>query len=189
MHGYALAQTILSGPDGLLPLVILCGLLHPLQHRVRPVAGSRRSAGGGQEAARGYGPDRPGTTIGLNSIELALIAELNLEQARAHDAVANDPDTRTETRLAAARAAGQWRVRASLLQRQAQRQSSQPMLSGYETMRDGLSVVYTGPERREWTRRTRTRRATAMPPGPERREPDAPGDRRRGDRRCPQLAL
>ena len=170
-----------------LPVLIFCGLLRPLRRSGGVLEQTRPDEHGSPPSEGG---DRPeGSAISLNSIELALIAELNLEQARAHDAVANDPDTRTETRLAAARAAGQWRVRASLLQRQAQRQSSQPMLSGYETMRDGLSVVYTGPERREWTRRTRTRRATAMPPGPERREPDAPGDRRRGDRRCPQLAL
>lgn len=187
MHG-ALAQTILSSPDGLLPLLILCGLLRALQHRVRPVSGPRWGAGGSQEEARSDGPVRHGTTISLNSIELALIAELNLEQARAHDAVANDPDTRTDIRLAAARAAGQWRVRASLLQRQAQLQSSQPMLSGYETMHNGLSVDYTGPERRARTRRKRTRRATAMHAGPGRRDPDSRGDRRRGDRRRPKLA-
>lgn len=194
MYGDALAQTILSVPGGpfvaCLPLLIFCGLLRPVQRGVRLVEEGRLAGRGshGPPSRSDATGRRVGSAISLNSIELALIAELNREQARDHDAVANDPRTRPEKRLAAARAASQWRARASVFQVQAQRQSAQPIVPDYQTMDDGLGVVYAGPERRQRTRRTRKRRATAAPRGLERHNRQAIGNRRRGDRRRSELA-
>ena len=57
--------------------------------------------------------------MSLNSIELGLIAELNLEMARANEAVAEDATELPETRRVASEAANAWRERARLFQLQA----------------------------------------------------------------------
>jgi hypothetical protein len=181
---------LVSGAGGALvaclPIVIFCGLLRPLRRSWGSLAPTRRAEHKPPPSERG---DRlEGSAISLNSIELALIAELNLEQARGHEAVANDPETRPERRRAAAQAASEWRARASLFQLQAQRQSAQPLVPGGDAVHRGLGFVYAGPERRQRTRRTWTRRAAAVPRWRERRNGHAAGDRRRGDRRRPELA-
>lgn len=190
MPGHALAQMFLSGAGvaflACLPVLIFCGLLRPLRRSGGVLEQTRPDEHGSPPSDGG---DRPeGSAISLNSIELALIAELNLEQARGYEAVANDPETRPETRLASAQAASQWRARASLFQLQAQRQSAQPLVPAHPAAHDGLSIVYAGPERRKATRRTQTRRAAAAARALERRNRPAIGDRRRRDRRGPELA-
>jgi hypothetical protein len=118
----------------------------------------------------------------LNAIELALIAELSLEQARAHDEVANDPVVAPETRARAAQAAAAWRERGRSFQWQAQQLTAQPITP------DGLSPspIYTGPERRRGMRRTQTRRtdSAAESGSGGHRDRRFGSDRRQSDRRA-----
>ncbi len=189
MDGQVLGQMIVSGVGGALvaclPVLIFCGLLRPLRRGGGALELMRRPEHKPPPSGAG---DRPaGPTLSLNAIELALIAELNLEQARGHEAVAHNPETCPEKRRAAAEAARQWRARASLFQLQAQRQSTQPIVPAHESTHRGLGFVYAGQERRKRSRRTWTRRAMAVSRGLERRNRHAVGDRRRGDRRRREL--
>ncbi len=193
MHAHVLTQTLLSGSGGTwlacLPLLVFCGLLRPMVRCARLFEESRRAAGWSREPRRSEDRDRPGESeVRLTPIELALVAELNLEQARAHDEVANDPDRTPETRLAAARAASEWRTRASLFQQQAQRQSAEPIAPLHPASHARSGVRYAGPERRRHTRRRQSARVMAASGELERRDRRDAGDRRRGDRRRPQLA-
>jgi hypothetical protein len=135
-------------------------------------------------------PDPTLAALNLKPIELALIAELSLEMARAHDEVASDASRRLDVRRTARKDAAGLRERARLFQLEAQR------LSAYPTVDDERSAVerdspYTGPERRTQDRRVRPRRAGESVPiaaqgGLERR---MTRDRRRADRRREDLAL
>lgn len=119
----------------------------------------------------------------LNAIEMAAIAELDLEMARAYDEVSMDPSQTPETRRKAGDLAARWRERARLCRLEAQRLSSQPLLPA------NAAHAYTGPERRKQERRRGDRRTTGLN-GPGHAAVTAFGrdrrinpDRRRGDRR------
>jgi hypothetical protein len=127
--------------------------------------------------------------VRLNAVELGLVSELSLEMAQAEEAVANDPAQRPETRMVASELATAWRARAARFQLEAQRLGANPLIPG-EPLVYATSPVYTGPERRKQTRRTRTRRTGPTPAcdglvgGDRRIRPD----RRQRDRRRPELA-
>jgi hypothetical protein len=211
MPGHALGHAIvaaagLASPRALvagLPLLVFCGLLRPLETRARALAESRRTARGQdaegvtQARRRSVHPEPPpnavadpagASTIGLNSIELALLAELSLEMAHAQDAVANDATQPPEVRRIASRVASAWRERARRFQLQAQRQGTDPIVP------DGRSIhapapSYSGPERRKQTRRTQTRRTgPAASDGIDCLDRRVGPDRRERDRRGRQLA-
>jgi hypothetical protein len=202
MHGHALAQTIVSagGPASLRALaacsvlVVLCGLLRPLEARWTARLSDEES---GSEARRSSvrsdppadaGADRAGASAtGLNSIELALIAELSLEMALAHEAVANDAAQPPEARRVASEVATGWRERARRFQLQAQRQATDPIVPDVRSIHPP-APAYTGPERREKTRRTQTRRGPAASYGVDRFDRRSGPDRRQRDRRRPELA-
>ncbi|HUJ34699.1 MAG TPA: hypothetical protein VLW51_05775 [Solirubrobacteraceae bacterium] len=125
--------------------------------------------------------------MSLNAIELALIAEHSLEMARANEAVANDAATGLETRRRASEVAAAWRRRAESFKLQAQRRCAHPIVPGEQP----LSHVraYAGPERRQRMRRTQTRRTDpAWAAADEDRDRRAGPERRRHDRRRPELA-
>jgi hypothetical protein len=176
MHAYGLAQTIVLGRGAAgfmacFALLAFCGLLRPLQRRGRvrlPPRGTRPK-------------NAPNPTVKLNAIELGLLAELSLEQARAHEELVDDPTVRPETRRKAAAVATAWRERAQVFQAHARRQSAAPIIPG--------DPAYTGPERRNTMRRCETRRTG---PGTSARRPSGDRrslpDRRQDERRRPALA-
>lgn len=189
MSADALAQTVFSDGGAAFAacfvLLVFSGLLRPLRRSIPTIA----SGPGPAKPPPDLTPDRVGTwPISLSSIELALIAELSLEQAREHETVASDASRRHESRQAASAAAAAWRERARILQLEAARRSGQPMLPGWPAA--AMASTYTGPERRRHSRRSETRRGRPVAPT------DAPGspdrrtgpERRRHDRRRPQLA-
>jgi hypothetical protein len=235
MHVDALVQMIVSAaghgsPPALVPglvLLVFCGLLRPLEPRVRAFAASRRTAGGGgyggasevrgraahESGARGRGvrsdrqpdarADRVGTSaIDLNSIELALLAELSLEMALGEDAVANDVARSPQTRRVASELAAAWRERSRRFQLQAQRQGMDPIVPELQPERRGTDPIaadlrlisgpapsYRGPERRKRMRRTQTRRTSSTAPdGIDRLDRRTGRDRRQHDRRRRELA-
>ena len=164
---------------------MVCGFLRPLHRQARALVCTSRSSYAGVEPPRDASPDPPAAPpAGLNSIELALIAEYNLEMARANEAVADDATKRLETRRRASDAATAWRHRAQLFQVEAMRQSAQPILPG-EPAR-----AYAGPERRRQMRRSQTRRADPASgrAGRGRGDRRAGPERRTRDRRRPELA-
>jgi hypothetical protein len=128
--------------------------------------------------------------VELSSIELAVLAELNLEMARGYDEVVEDAAERLETGRIARALAAERRERARLLHNEARRVAAQA------TSRDPGSTpprrsVYIGPERRKRARRTHERRSDAPPAtahlgGSDRRTIP---DRRGRERRQPQLRL
>lgn len=176
MHAYGLAQTILlsrgaAGFTACFALLAFCGLLRPLQRRDR------------LEPPRDARPgNAPAPTVKLNAIELALLAELSLEQARAHEEMVDDPAVQPETRRKAARVATAWRERAKVFQAQARLQAAAPFVPN--------AHGYTGPERRRTMRRREARR-TGPGTSTMRQRGDRRGlpDRRRDDRRRGELAL
>jgi hypothetical protein len=103
----------------------------------------------------------PGASMGgihLTSLELALVAQFNLEMAEAYDEVAEDPQVSLDTRRRARAAAYHRRDRARLLQAEAQRLRAYPTsVGGHSTEKQ---PPYAGPERRERERRMRDRRAS-----------------------------
>ena len=130
--------------------------------------------------------DRPeALAISLNAIELALIAELNRERARDHDAVANDTARLPEVRQAAAESATAWRARARLFELEAGRRSGHPLVAGESS--PVVDFSYTGPERRRHMRRRQTRRSDGQAAS-ERFDQRTELERRRQDRRRPELA-
>jgi hypothetical protein len=193
MYGYALVQTILSGGDGTLAacvaLLVFSGLLRPFEPSARALGKRRRTARRSHEAPPKATGDRSADlAMSLNAIELALLAELSLEQASAHDGVANHADQRPEIQLAAAEAATAWRERARQFQLEARRRSGHPIIPGRPAQ--VTSSTYTGPERRRQMRRRHARRG-----GPEaeleaqdRRNRRTVPERRRRDRRRRELA-
>jgi hypothetical protein len=191
----AILQATLQGADGAWPvscaLLIFAGLLSPLEPRARALREMRRAVRCSQEPPPEAGVDRAeALATSLNAIELALIAELNLEQARAHDEVANDAARRPEVRLAAEAYATAWRERAGMFQLEAQRRGGHRMAPRSARVRDW---TYTGPERRRQRRRLQTRRgdgaaASERPDRRDRRDRRMRPERRRHDRRVPELA-
>ena len=112
MLGHAIAHTILLGEAGswavCCALLVFSGLLGPLKPKARALREIRRAVRSSDEPppkARedwSVREDRPeASAMTLNAIELALIAELNLERARDHDAVANDAARLPKVRQAA----------------------------------------------------------------------------------------
>lgn len=193
MYCYALVQTMLSGGDATLAacvaLLVFSGLLGPFEPRALALGKRRRGARRSHEPPPPATADRSGDlAISLNAIELALIAELSLEQASAHDAVADDAGQRPEIRTAAAEAATAWRERARLFQLEARRRVGHPIVPGRPAQ--VAASAYTGPERRRQMRRGQTRRG-----GPEvafdardRRDRRTVAERRGRDRRRRELA-
>lgn len=179
MHGDALT---------LFALLVFSGLLWPFARGVLARcddAGERAAGEPLPRAAPDVAAD-PGLT--LTPVELALIAELSLEQARAHDEVAEDTTQRPDTRRAAAASAAAWRERALMLQSEVRRRSAHPMLAA-----GIVGASYTGPERRRGARRTATRRARLVSlvggvVGRDRRARRDRRDRREQDRRRPAPA-
>ena len=197
MLGHALAHTILLGAAGswavCCALLIFSGLLGPFERKARGLAGIQRAVGSSDEPPPKAGrepsarEDRPeASAMSLNAIELALIAELNLERARDHDAVANDAARLPEVKRAAATAATAWRERARVFQLEAGRRSGHSMAPGESA--PVMDFTYTGPERRQQMRRRQTRRYEAEAASEHRRDRRAGPERRRGDRRRPELA-
>jgi len=97
----------------------------------------------------------------LNSLELALLAEFNLEMAAAYDEVAKDPAAGPETRATARDSANRGRERAQLFQLEAQRLSAHSTAVP-EPPGPAQPARYAGPKRRTRERRVRERRR----PGP-----------------------
>jgi len=126
--------------------------------------------------------------VNLSAIELALVAELNLEMARAFDEVAEDAIQRLETRRAARELASRRRERARLCHLEARRLGAEPTFPD-EQLTAEASLSYTGPERRKQERRRRERRAGRSLPSQARRRTEVGHDRRtnpdrrRGERR------
>lgn len=129
--------------------------------------------------------------VELSSIELALLAELNLEMARAHEQVVEDSAQRLDTRRTAGALAAERRERARLLQKAAQTAAAAaPASSCDEKSTHERRSVYVGPERRTRARRRKEPRARAAGDrhvlASDRR---AIPDRRRRERRQPHLRL
>jgi hypothetical protein len=162
-------------------LLVFSGLLRPLGPKARTL---RRYAA--FQPRRDPSPDPAGATpVSLNSIELGLIAELNLEMAEANEAVAQDVTQRPETRRVASEAANTWRERARLFHMQAQRQGARPIVPGPRPVHQA-GLAYTGLERRREVRRTQTRRTGG--PVLDARDRRIGPDRRGRDRRRPGAA-
>jgi len=181
MHGHALEAFV---------FLICCGALEPLLWRARALV--RRSALGHAAAEPPHdAPPDPSipVSMNLNSIELALIAEYNLEMARANQAVADDASKQLDTRRRASEVATAWRRRAELFQLHASRRSGHPILPGKESSR-ARGGAYAGPERRRGMRRTQTRRTGSALVAAARGVDDrrAGAERRRSDRRHPEPA-
>lgn len=175
MHGHGLVPTIVLGRDGAglmawFALLAFCGLLRPLQRSSRVEARRRPRR---EDAAQ--------PTIKLNAIELGLLAELSLEQARAQEEVVDDEAAPPETRRKAAATAMAWRERAHVFQSHARRQGAVPFVPAVH--------AYTGRERRRTTRRREMRRTVPrVSVGRQRDDRGTVPDRRIGDRRHPELA-
>jgi hypothetical protein len=200
MLSHALAHTILLGAAGpwavCWALLIFSGLLGPLEPKARAQRELRDAVRSsdepppkprGDRSARENRPEP--SAMRLNAIELALIAELNLERARDHDAVANDAARLPEVRQAAAAAATAWRDRARLFELEAGRRSAHPMAPGESA--PVMDFTYTGPERRRQMRRRETRRGDGEPVAerPDLGDRRTAPERRRHDRRRRELAV
>jgi hypothetical protein len=126
--------------------------------------------------------------MNLNSIEMAVVAEVDLEMARGYEEVVRDTTRTAETRWAAQEAASRWRERARLYSLEARRRAAEPLLPG-ERSASQADRLYFGPEQREQERRVGERRgngsAAAGYPGvlPFGRDRRINPDRRQGDRR------
>lgn len=111
----------------------------------------------------GADPPRPSSptisSVHPSSIELALLANFNLEMADSYDEVAEDPKLRRETRRNASESASCYRARAELLQLEAQRLTAYPPFLA-EQPAEPRQTRYTGPERRKRERRSRDRRGS-----------------------------
>jgi hypothetical protein len=94
--------------------------------------------------------------MNLNSIEMAVVAEVDLEMARTYEEVAGDATQRPETRRAAREAASGWRERARLNQLEARHRSAEPIVPTEQTLDPGRP--YSGPDRRKEERRKGERR-------------------------------
>jgi hypothetical protein len=193
MLGHGLVHTAFSGAAGSLAvfcaLLIFSGFLAPFEPKSRALRERRRAGRSGHEPSPTTRRDRAeASAISLNAIELSLLAELNIERACDHDAMASDAARRPEVRRAEAAAATAWRERARLFQLEAVRRSAHPMVPGEAA--PVMDFVCTGPERRREMRRQESRRGGEA--ASERRDLGdrrTPRERRRGDRRDPGLAV
>jgi hypothetical protein len=162
-------------------LLIFSGFLAPFEPKSRALRERRRAGRSGHEPSPTTRRDRAeASAISLNAIELSLLAELNLERACDHDAVASDAARRPEVRRAAAAAATAWRERARLFQLEAVRRSGHHMAPEWSA--SAVDFGYTGPDRRQQARRRHPRRGgeeAASEPRDRRSRPE----RRRHDRR------
>jgi hypothetical protein len=176
MHGHAVAVCV---------LLSFSGLLRVLQDRGRTLVYRARARRGVRDRPpSGASPDsRAGSLPRLNAIELSLIADLNLEMAQDHEALAQDMTQRPETRTHAAETAAAWRERARRFRGEARRLGAHPINPG--DPRTLPAPTYTGPERRRQMRRRQTRRAGAVVAAMRfgRFDRRAGADRRRRDRR------
>lgn len=133
----------------------------------------------GRDRSGGAHSDRPlypsVAAIELGSIELAVVAELNLEIASAYDEVAADATQQPETRRRAREGAIRRRLRAGLLHLESERLLAQPSLPEERSTRE-TELPYVGQERRKYERRAGERRAQYAA-----RDSSGGGDRR-GDR-------
>src|SRR5437660_10029423 len=107
---------------------------------------SRPEKGVSSSANASSGPS--GAAMDLSSLELALLAEFNLEMAAAHDEVADDPMAELATRESARQSASRSRQRAWRFQVEAQRLGAYPM-SMPEQVTPEQPLPHTGPERRK----------------------------------------
>jgi hypothetical protein len=96
-----------------------------------------------------------GAALSLTAIELAMLAELNLEIARGHDEVADDGTRRGQTQQAAREVATALRERADAFRLEALRRSADP---AYRPSMANAVSAYIGPDRRRQRRRTQARR-------------------------------
>jgi hypothetical protein len=127
-------------------------------------------------------------SISLNSMEIALAAEFDLEMAHAYDEIADDATQSADARRTAQETAALWRERARLCRLEAQRLTAAPMVPDAGSMSES-GPAYTGPERRHRERRSGERRVNGLA-APVRLGPAIWGrdrrvnpDRRRGERR------
>jgi hypothetical protein len=97
--------------------------------------------------------------MNLNSIEMAVVAEMDLEMARGYEEVARDATQSADTRQAAQDAAAQWRERARLCGLEARRLTAEPLVPG-ERSASQPDRPYAGPERRKQERRRGERRGS-----------------------------
>lgn len=187
-------QSICSGKSlALSPAIqVTCsGADRAMDSEKRPVAAStttshqhRDPAGG----AAGHSPAPTATAMHLNSLELALLAQFNLEMAAAYDEVAEDHKCGLVTRHTARESASRRRQRARMLESEAQRLAAYPTSVPEQTPYE-QPMPYAGPERRKGERRRRERRrpvpsSTRSLGIAERR---ANRDRRRRERRAQAL--
>jgi hypothetical protein len=185
-HGVALITALVL--SGVLSAELTGGEIRRWgRRRDRAHAERRSTLGEPMPGALRHGP--LASTIGLNSIELGLLAELSLEMARGEDAVANDTAQPLEIRRVAAELAAAWRERAQRLQLEALQRGAEPILPDEHSFR-ATAPAYTGPERRKRPRRTGARRTgpPVAPDGLARADRRIHPDRRRHDRRRPGLA-
>ena len=154
-------------------LIQMISLIRQLRH-----ATTRRDRRGEQPRSEND------AALGLSALELAAVAALNLELARAHDELADDASRRVETRRAAGAKARALRERAESFQLDARRLSAQPMLHTPSMQKP--ASPRTVPERRTQDRRSASRRrdgksAVSVIGGRERRTMP---ERRKRERRC-----
>lgn len=122
-------------------------------------------AGTGPSSDQQPGPEPPRpssptiSSVHPSSIELALLANFNLEMADSYDEVAEDPKLRRQTRRDASESASCYRARAEILQLEALRLTAYPPFLT-EQPAEPRQTRYTGPERRKRERRSRDRRGS-----------------------------
>jgi hypothetical protein len=128
----------------------------------------------------------PNVPVDLNPIEMAVVAEVDLEMARRYDEIAGDATQSPEARRAANEAASKWRERARLFRLEARRLGAEPIVPGGPSASE-RARAYTGPERRKQERRKGERRRSASGPvgqsGTAVLDRRVNPDRRKGDRR------
>ncbi len=186
----AFSGLLSAGPGiGLSPvwsaLRAYCGRWRSLLQRMTLIRQARQDARRRERRASGEQHHADYTAgISLSPIELALIAELNLEIARAHDKVADAVSASVETRRAALTAATALRERAGAFHREARCISTESILN--TASRRETASASTGPDRRRQGRRTEARRresasaVDAVGRGERRATPDRRQRQRRG---------
>jgi hypothetical protein len=131
--------------------------------RPRGVPNTKRSRSGRAAGRRANASSTlKRSEVQLSSLELALVAEFNLEMAAAYDGVADDTTAQPAAREAAREAAGRRRERAGLFQLEAERASTSCAAVAEPPSQE--QRPYVGPERRRGQRRTSERRRLRSPP-------------------------
>jgi hypothetical protein len=130
--------------------------------RPRGVPNPKHSRSGRAAGRRSNASSTVGRSeIQLTALELALVAEFNVEMAAAYDEVADDTTAQPATREAAREAAARHRERAGLFQLEAERASASPAAVAEPPSPE--QRPYVGPERRRAERRTSERRRLRSP--------------------------